>query len=109
MGSIFGPFWEVFWGSEPSKSIKKTSHFVKWLLGEVWDAILDDFGTYLGAILEALGGLLEALESILGAVGGFGRGKEGERRGRRPQSPLPEALEINPSTHSLINVNHLTH
>ena len=60
---------------------------MKLLLGEVWGVILDDFGTYSGAILEALevilgalGGLLEALESILGAVGGFGWGKEDPQR-----------------------------
>ena len=39
---------------------------MKLLLGEVWGVILDDFGTYLGAILEAL-------EVILGAWGPFWR------------------------------------
>ena len=86
-GSILGGILELRTAHIDQKKRYISSLLIKWLLGEVWDAILDDFGTYLGAILEALesilvalGGLLEALESILGAVGGFGRGNEDPQR-----------------------------
>ena len=71
--SIFDPFlvqlWSISGGILGFRTVQidqKTDDFVKLLLGEVWGVILDDFGTYLGAILEAL-------EVILGAWGPFWR------------------------------------